>query len=114
MPYCEVITNKTIDAELEETIRKEIVRIIELIPGKEERWIMTRTVDQSRMTFGGPCDAPVAMINVKTFGELSDNQYNLLTKELCASISELISVPPEKIYVVYESICHWGWNGQNF
>lgn len=114
MPYCEVITTKKIDKNDEMSLSHELARIIELVPGKSERWVMVHIADEAKMAFAGSNDAPVAMITVRTFGELSAEYYDLLTKEFCAATEKMLAVPADRVYVVYEPIIHWGWNGTNF
>lgn len=114
MPYCEIITTAKIDKQLDMKLSHELARIIELVPGKQERWVMTHIEDEARMSLGGINTENSAMVTLSTFGELTSEQYNMLTKELCASASKLLNVAPDRIYVRYESIIHWGWNGENF
>ncbi len=114
MPYCEVITTTKVDKSRDMELSHELARIIELIPGKEERWVMTHIEDQARMAFAGDNEQPCAMITLKTFGELTPEQYDMLTKEMCSSASKLLGVAPDRLYVKYEPIVHWGWNGENF
>ena len=114
MPYFEVQTSTRVPEEKRPALRHELARIIELIPGKSESWVMVHLEDGADMSFAGDGEAPAAMIVLKTFGELDGAQYDMLTRELCASMSERLGVPPDRLYVVYEPITHWGWNGGNF
>lgn len=114
MPYCEVLTTTKIGKPEEKALDREIARIIELVPGKSERWVMVHIEDQARMSFAGSCEEPAAMVTLKTFGELEPEMYDLLTQEFCARLSERLHVPRDRIYVVYEPIAYWGWDGKNF
>lgn len=114
MPYLEILTTTKVEKAEEIKLHHELARLIELIPGKSERWVMTHIEDEAKMAFAGSNDEPVAMVTVKTFGELLTEQYDMLTKEICPSLSSALNVPQERLYVKYESINHWGWNGGNF
>ena len=114
MPYCEIITSRKVCSDSEILLSKEFVRIIELIPGKSERWVMTHIEDDARMCFAGNSDDACAMLTVKTFGELTSPQYDMLTKEFCAAVSRLLNLSADRIYVTYQPIKNWGWNGENF
>lgn len=114
MPYCEILTSCKVSAQTQRLLDKEFGRIIELIPGKSERWVMTHTEDEAKMCFAGDSEAPCAMITVKTFGALTELQYDMLTKEFCSGVSKLLGVPADRIYVVYQPIENWGWHGANF
>ena len=114
MPYFEVQTSSVVAQEKHTELYHELAKIMELVPGKSEKWVMVHLEDQAKMSFGGNADEPAACIVVKTFGELEDQQYTMLTGELCNSMSKILGVSPERLYVTYEGIRHWGWNGSNF
>ena len=114
MPYCEILTTTKVEKAEEMKLNHEIARIIEQIPGKSERWVMTHIQDETRMAFAGTNAAPAAVITVKTFGELAPEQYDMLTKSFCQSAAQLLKVPSDRLYVTYEPITHWGWDGANF
>lgn len=114
MPYCEVITTAKVEKDAEAQLHHALAAVIEKIPGKSERWVMIHLEDQARMAFSGDNSAPAAMLTVKTFGELEAEAYDLLTQEFCAAAEKLLSVPADRVYVVYEPIRHWGWNSRNF
>ena len=90
MPYCNIKTNVKVEKKKE--LSKELTKVIELIPGKTENWIMTSIDDEAVMSFAGT-DDPCALITLKTYGE---------------------PIRPDRIYVDHEPIAHWGWNGANF
>lgn len=37
-----------------------------------------------------------------------------MTEALTKILTEALSVPADRIYVRYEEVSHWGWNGSNF
>ena len=43
MPYCNIKTNVKVEKKKE--LSKELTKVIELIPGKTENWIMTSIAD---------------------------------------------------------------------
>lgn len=114
MPYFDVKTTTSLNAETKENLYHELARIIELVPGKSESWVMVNLADQAQMCFAGISAEPAAAVVLKTFGELEGQYYDLLTKEICSRISPMIGVQPDRLYVTYEPITHWGWNGENF
>ena len=40
--------------------------------------------------------------------------FDALTGSICKIINEELDVPYDKIYVKYEEVEYWGWNGRNF
>ena len=114
MPFCELKTSAKLDRETKAEISHALARAIELIPGKSERWVMTLLEDENYMMFSGTDENPCAMLTVKTFGELSKEQYDLLSSHFCDILHTMAGIPQERIYVVYTPVNHWGWNRENF
>ena len=113
MPFIQTKTNVSISKEQEMSLKTAFGKAIELIPGKSERWLMLGFSDNERMWFVGD-DAPLAYISVKLFGSASDSAYDALTANLTEIVSSELGVSASRIYVKYEEIDHWGWNGSNF
>ncbi len=113
MPYIETKTNVTISKEQETALKAAFGEAIGIIPGKSENWLMISFSDSQRIWFAGD-DAPAAMIEVEIFGSVSDSTYDALTAELTEIVSKHLAIAPSKIYVKYEEISQWGWNGNNF
>ena len=113
MPFISTKTNVSVSKEQELRLKTEFGKAIELIPGKSERWLMLSFSDSERMWFVGD-DAPLAYLSVKLFGAASDSAYYALTAKLTEIVSQELDIPSSRIYVKYEEIDHWGWNGSNF
>lgn len=113
MPFIQTKTNVSVSKEQETRLKTAFGKAIELIPGKSERWLMLGFSDNERMWFVGD-DAPIAYLSVKLFGGASDSAYDALTAKLTEIVSVELGIQPSRIYVKYEEIDHWGWNGSNF
>lgn len=114
MPYFEVKTSLVLEKEKKEALYSELGRIIELIPGKSASWVMTVLEENAGIHFAGDSEQPAAMVLFRSLGDMEKTHYELLTAEICASISKLLGIGLDRIYVMYESITYWGWNGKNF
>ena len=84
MPFIEVKTTEDLSAVAAE-LKSALGDAITAIPGKSESWLMVNLVGEQKMYFQGS-DAPCA----------------------------LFSVPPERTYVRYREVDHWGYNNFNF
>ena len=51
---------------------------------------------------------------MKIFGKSSKDAYDALTAEICNIYEKELDIPKDKIYVKYEEVANWGWNGKNF
>lgn len=113
MPYIATSTNVSISSRRKEAIKERMGQAIEIIPGKTEGWLMLSFRDNVSMFFKGE-DDPCAICQVKLFGSASEEDYGKLTEELTDILHEELDLDPDRIYVTYEEIGVWGWNGGNF
>lgn len=113
MPYIETTTSIAISGKKEQAIKERMGKAIELIPGKTEGWLMLSFRDNVSMYFKGE-DDPCAICQVKLFGSASEDTYEALTEALTDILNDELDLDPDRIYVTYEEIGVWGWNGGNF
>jgi len=113
MPYIATSTNVSISGRKKESIKERMGRAIEIIPGKTEGWLMLSFRDNVSMFFKGE-DDPCAICQVKLFGTADEEVYEKMTEELTDILHEELDLDPDRIYVTYEEIGVWGWNGGNF
>ena len=113
MPFIHVRTTKPVEKKTEKELAARIGNMMPLI-GKSEQWLMLNTIGECSMAFRGDMDTPCAMIKVEIFGSARDSEYNRLTDEICRTASKILGVPSDRIYVRYEEVSHWGYDGFNF
>lgn len=113
MPFIETKTNKKISPASEAKLRAAFGEAISLVEGKSERWLMLNFCDDCRMSFGGGTE-PLALVSVELFGAARPEEYDALTEKLTALVSEELGIAPERIYVKYSELYHWGFAGSNF
>ena len=114
MPFIDLKTTAKITADNETRLRADFGKIIELIPGKTERWLMLNFSDSCRMAFAGTADKDTAYISVELLGSTTNAVYDKLTKAICDTVSKELDVPYDRIYVKYAELEHWGFAGENF
>lgn len=114
MPYINTASNVEITKEQEMAIKTKLGEAIELIPGKSENWLMCGFESEKPLYFRGKGDENIAFIEVKIFGKSTKEAYNKLTKKITEIVSEELVISPDKIYVKYEEVSVWGYNGNNF
>lgn len=113
MPYIETKLSTTLTKEKEIALKTALGRLIENFPGKTESWLMLSFTDNCHMYFKGS-DEPCAMVNIAIFGKGSAAAYDKMTADVCDLVAEETGISPARIYVKYEEVSHWGWNGSNF
>ncbi|MBQ8372306.1 MAG: hypothetical protein IJX38_05175 [Clostridia bacterium] len=114
MPYINTTTTEKITPDKEAALREAFGKAIELIPGKSEEWLMLNFTAESHMAFRGNGSAPTAMLEVEILGKAPSGSFDKLTPALCDIVSEVLSVPKDRIYVKYREVECWGYNGINF
>ena len=114
MPFIGSKVTVKISNEKEEIIKKKLGEAIQLIPGKSETFLMLGFEDDYSLYFGGEKLEKGAFVEVKVFGKASKDAYAKLTSAICNIYEEELGIPQNKIYVKYEEVENWGWNGSNF
>ena len=112
MPYIATTSNMSISGRKRETIKERMGKAIELIPGKSEDWLMLSFRDNVEMYFRGE-DEPCAICQVKLFDSADEDNYADLTEALTDIIREELDIEPDRIYITYDEVTTWGWNGGN-
>ena len=114
MPYISTKTNVSISKEKEVKIKSALGKAINILPGKSENWLMLSFEEECSMYFKGESDKNIAFVEVKLFGKSSSDAYDKLTLEITGILNRELQIAPENIYVKYEEVSHWGYNGHNF
>lgn len=113
MPNISTKVNVAIPAEKEIAIKTKLGKAISLLSGKSESWLMCSFQENCHLYFQGKND-PAAFIQVQVFGKINPSQAESLTAEICNIIESELAIPQSRIYVKYEEVSIWGWNGGNF
>lgn len=113
MPFINVKTTKEITPKDETRIKIALGDAIEDL-GKSEMWLMLSFEGNSHMYFKGRNDGDCAIAEVSLFGKASDAQYDKMTKDVTDILCDTLGLSSECVYVKYDEIQHWGYNGFNF
>lgn len=114
MPFIDTKLNIRLSKEKEQILKTKLGEAISTFPGKSEYWLMLNFTDNCRMWFRGYDRFPVAMVEVKLFGSADNTVCEQMTKIICKLFREELDIAPDHVYVKYEFVDHWGWNGENF
>ncbi len=114
MPFIDSKVSIIISPEQEQEIVQRLGQAISIIPGKSESWLMTGFEQNYHLYFRGKNDTPTAFIEVKIFGNENSNAFSALTSEICDIFHDVLNIPKDHVYIKYEAVSNWGWNGNNF
>ena len=113
MPYIKTTTNVKIDQTKAEIIKSKFGKAIESFPGKSEAWLMLGFEDEKKMFFKGSPE-PCAISEVSVFGDINPAAADKMSAAVTEILSEELGISPSRIYIKYDGIQNWGWNGANF
>lgn len=114
MPFIDSKVSISITKEQEEILKNRLGAAIAIIPGKSDSWLMTGFEDNYHLYFRGDDSQPAAFIEVKVYGRENPSAFDALTTEITKIFGEVLGIEADHIYVKYEAVSCWGWNGGNF
>lgn len=114
MPFINSKVSVTLTKKQKEELKTELGKAITLIPGKSESWLMLGFEDNYCLYFKGEAFEKIAFVEVKIFGTTTSDAYDKLTAAICDIFNKVLGIDSDKIYVKYEEVSHWGYNGFNF
>ena len=114
MPFIDSKITLKLSDEKKELLKTKLGQIITTIPGKSESFLMVGFNDNYSLFFGGQKLEKGAFVEVKIFGTASSDVLNKVTSQICQLYKDELDINPSAIYVKYEFVDHWGWNGSNF
>lgn len=113
MPFINSKVSVPVSKEKKEVIKAKLGQAAANILGKSENWLMVGFEDNYDLYFQGNQEAPSAFIEVKVFGTVSERASRQMTAVLCNLYEEELQIPKNRMYVKYEGVSQWGWNGNN-
>lgn len=114
MPFINSKVTVKISPEKEEAIKQKLGQAIAIIPGKSESWLMVGFEDEYTLYFKGNKCEKAAFVEVKIYGNATSQACDQMTGEICRIYEEELGIPAANIYVAYQAVPDWGWNGGNF
>lgn len=112
MPYIDSKVSVTISEEKEKELKTRLGQAISIV-GKTESWLMVGFEDNYHLYFRGDNSEPSAFIEVKIFGRENPSAFDAMTAEITKIFNDVLGIAPDHIYIKYEAVANWGWNGSN-
>lgn len=110
MPFVMARTNVPVSKEQELEIKPRFGKVIGLVPGKSEEYLLMGIEDNCRMWLRGD-NAPMVYIEAAIFGNEQHYGYDRLTAGITRIYNEVLDIPPENVYIKYDDISSWGVRG---
>lgn len=113
MPFINSRVTVKLTQEKEEAIKQKLGQAISILPGKSEGWLMVGFEDEYSLYFKGDKCEKAAFVDVKIFGGADSRSCDQMTGEICRIYEEELGIPASNIYIAYQPVKDWGWNGGN-
>lgn len=113
MPFIDAKISMTLSQEQKDSLKTKFGKAVAIIH-KPESYLMVGIQDNYSLYMCGKILPKGAFISVSLFGQASSSDYSKMTAELCKIMEEELKIPGNCVYVTYQGIDNWGWNGQNF
>ena len=112
MPFIQINTSTKSVFENDDSLQKDISKMIAELTRKPENYVMTMIQKDTKMTFAGS-DDPCCFIKVKSIGALSPSS---MSKALCELISSKTNINTNRIYIEFIDVnaSNWGFNSSTF
>ncbi|HCW52924.1 MAG TPA: hypothetical protein DG753_04105 [Clostridium sp.] len=114
MPFIGSKVTVKISKEKEEIIKARLAEAAESSLGKPEKFLMVGFEDEYKLYFAGERLEKGAFVEMKILGKATREEFQEMTAKVCKIFEEELGIPQDKIYVKYEEVQYWGWNGSNF
>ena len=93
MPFINSKISTSLTEAQETEIKTRLGQAIQTIPGKSENWLM---------------------VEVSVYGSENPSAFSKLTGQICDIFKDVLGIAPDHVYVKYQAVSNWGWNGDNF
>jgi phenylpyruvate tautomerase len=113
MPYIHTTVSTKLDDAKRANLTTAFKTVCSKVLAKPEEYVMTAFNDETPIAFRGTTD-PCACIRVEVYSEYAPAAPAKATPVITAAVSKECGIPADRIYVVYYSTPHVGWNGNNF
>ena len=112
MPFIQVNTSSKCVVDNEDSLQKDISKLVADLTGKPENYVMTLIKLDNRMTFAGS-DEPCCFIQVKSIGSLNPSS---MSRSLCDLIASKTNINMNRVYIEFIDVksSNWGFNGSTF
>ena len=113
MPMIDSKITVAVPQKKRDVLKSELGKAVAIL-GKPEIYLMLGFEDNYDLYFGGKKLDKGAFVSVQLFGSVNSDSASKMTDRICKIFSDVLQIPGDGIYVTYQGIKDWGWNGSNF
>jgi len=113
MPFIDNKVTVTIDDQTKELLKSQLGQAISILH-KPESYLMVGIKDDYDLYFAGQKLDKGAFVSVACYGQPTSADTARMTQRICEIYKVLLDIPGDHIYITYQGIKDWGWDGFNF
>ena len=113
MPFINSKVTVPLSEEKKDVLKAELGKAISIL-GKPESYLMLGFEENYSLFFAGKKLDKGAFVSVQLFGNTNSDACSKMTAKICDIFKKELDIPEDAIYVTYQGIKDWGWNGNNF
>lgn len=113
MPFIDCKISKKLTDEQKEKIKNGLGKSVSIMR-KPESYLMVGICDNYDLWFAGKRAENGAFISVSVFGNVNPAESQKMTAAVCNLLADVAGLDGEEIYVTYQGINNWGFDGGNF
>lgn len=113
MPFIDSKITLSVPQEKRDVLKLELGKAVALL-SKPESFLMIGFEDNYDLYMAGNKLEKGAYVSVSLFGNASKSAYENMTARICELYEKELGIPGNAVYVTYQGISDWGWNGRNF
>lgn len=113
MPFIDSKITVSVSEEKKESLKTKLGQAVSII-GKPESYLMVGIDDNYSLYFAGQKVEKGAYVSVSLFGNSTSAAYEQMTAKICDILEEELGIPGNKVYVTYQGVKDWGFDGRNF
>ena len=113
MPYIDCKFTQQLTPDEKEYIKCGLGKLVTILH-KPESYLMVGIDDKYDLYFAGRKLEAGAYINISLFGNLKSSDCEKMTAAVCELLKDELGISGTSVYVTYQGIENWGYNGNNF
>lgn len=111
MPFIIARVNVPVSTTQEAEIKTRMGRAIELVPGKNESYLMLGIEDNYHFYLRGDGSQKAAYIEASIFGNEDHAGFDAFAAAMTEIFRQVLGIQPENIYVKFDDIKAWSVGG---
>lgn len=113
MPFIDSKVTVKLTDEKKDAIKSDLGKAVSVL-GKTESYLMVGFEDEYDLYLAGEKLEQGAFVSVRLFGTINSASSRKMTGEICQILEKQLGIPGSNVYVTYQGIADWGWDGSNF